>query len=378
MALIASGGLGKLVRWQRLLQRNGGGRVSPLRQLSEIGYLWARNGIRPPVYYRMGLFRASLSWSEKKEFLGTGRYWRKVHRINPERYRIVTWNKLVAHGSLQSFDIPTTKFYGFISPYSGQTYDGLRLRRFEDLDSLLRRIDTDRIAFKLVGGWQGRGFFRVRLDLGSDPIRNFVEPDGPWMTLGDLWRNHLCFDENDVRSKRHLSYGYLCESVIDQHPVLEELHAESLNTARVWMYQAEPGRWEMFAAILRMGTSRATVDNGLAGGIAARIDPHTGRLDPAIRRYPQWEELDHHPTTDTRITGIELPMWDQVLPLCRRTCSVFPYLGLLALDIAFAPNGLVVTEVEADPPCIHQANFGRGVRSLLTTLDRKRRKAPLR
>jgi hypothetical protein len=86
----------------------------------------------------------------------------------------------------------------------------------------------------------------------------------------------------------------------------------------------------------------------------------------------------HHPTSGERIEGVLLPRWDEVLPLCRRTCSVFPFFGLMALDLVIRPDGFSILEVEADPHSTHQTHFGRGIRPLIESLLHDRAAMPRR
>ena len=71
-------------------------------------------------------------------------------------------------------------------------------------------------------------------------------------------------------------------------------------------------------------------------------------------------------------------MWDEMLPFCQRTCALFPYLQLMGLDLTFTRTGLQVIEVEADPACIHQAYWGKGLRPFVQQLLRNRRNIPQR
>jgi hypothetical protein len=161
--------------------------------------------------------------------------------------------------------------------------------------------------------------------------------------------------------------GYFCQGVIDQHPEIAKFNPDSLNTLRTWMFQPDPTRWEMFAAVLRMGVGKTATDNLSAGGIGPRVDVATGRLLAAIDRRPDRPIHRTHPSTGVQIEGAHVPMWEDVVELCRRTCAITPFLRFLAVDVAFGREGLLVTEITASPD-EHQVGFDVGVGPFLRGL----------
>lgn len=357
---------------RRLLSdRSVAGRVSPVQQFWEMVYLKVFHDIGPLTYYRLGLDRSSIPWAEKRRFASIRWYNRTIELINPREYRIAAWNKIVADGVLRLFNVPTPAFYGFVSPTNGQTRDGRPLRTAADLERLIRRLALREACFKLVGGWSGRGFLSVTFYQRPDRVTVGGTGAGREIALETFWRDYLVNIRDRAATERQKAYGYLCQEVVVQHPAVAALHKQSLNTIRVWMAQVTPGQWEMYAAVLRMGSGANKVDNGSAGGIAAPIDLATGRLGRAVRRGRRnrsFREYDRHPSSGAPIEGFAVPMWGDVLPLCRRACSAYPYLRLLGLDIAVTPDEVIVIEVEADPHATHQAHLGRGLRPLLSRL----------
>ena len=361
----------KVGKFGRIMQqRAGGGSVSTPRQMFEMGYLWLKNGITPGYYYAAGLDRKKFSWKQKREFLRAKKFESKLKKVNRARYGFVTLNKIVTYGLLRTFNIATPPFFGVINASGGQTFDGRPLRTAADFEKLAQRVGISEVCFKYVGGWRGYGFYKVRLELDRVPTTVVIQPDGPRMTLERFWNTTVCSPTLAQPSKPETTYGYLCQEVVDQHPVVAALHPESLNTARLWLFQAEPGKWGVFAAILRMGVGTMCVDNSGQGGIFSRIDLASGRLDAATNKTPEHPTFALHPTTEAQIEGLVLPMWDQVLPLCYRACAAFPFLGLLGIDIAFAKARPLVIELEAEPHSTHQIAFGHGVGPMLDKLTR--------
>lgn len=348
--------------------------VSPRRQLAELLYLWARNGIGPLEYYLLGLFRPSVPWREKLNTVSRAWYWKKVQQINPPELRVIATNKIASSLMLRSFNIPTPKIHGVLDRANGVTFDGAPLRNGADLGEMIKTRSLTQVCLKPISAWSGKGFVKVVFVRDADAIRAHVQPSGPALTLDKLCGEYL--DETRFGS-------YLIQEVLEQHPQVARFHPTSLNTMRTWMHQSEPGRWEMFCANLRMGVGEMTIDNTSAGGIGAAIDVETGRLRPAILRGLDPErgvtlrEYAEHPTTGVRIEGEIIPMWQEVLSLCRLTCSLFPFYGFMGVDVGMGKEHPWVVEVEADPHSLIQVYCGLGLRPMLEPLLRRGlRRAP--
>jgi len=339
--------------------------VSAWRQLTEMLYLWARNGIGPLEYYLLGLFRPSVPWCEKLNTISDAWYWTQVQRINPPELRVFATNKIATCLVLRSSGIPSPRIHGVLDRENGLTFDGAPLRDAADLKRLIESRSLAGAFLKPISAWSGRGILKIVFDRDGDTIRAQVQPSGPTLTLDQLCGEYLIQTGNE---------SYLIQDILEQHPEVARFHPSSVNTMRTWMYQPEPGRWEMFCASLRMGVDGMTIDNNSAGGIGNGIDVRTGRMGPAVLRgVDPWRgvmlrEYAVHPTTGVRIDGETLPMWQEVLSLCRRACSLFPFYRFMAVDVGMGKEHPWVLEVEADPHSTVQVHCGQGLRPMFEPL----------
>ena len=350
---------GKLQRYRDLLRRRASeGHSSALRQVFEIGYLYLRNRVRPSDYYASGLYRSTIPWSAKKDYLWGTPYLKWHRHFSDISCTFVILNKVVTYGLLRSFGIPIPAFYGLLHRADGQTFDGRPLQSVEDLDELIRRTQLDELCFKPVGGWGGKGFLKVRFRREGQ-VTAALQDEGTFTALADFWTVRL-----------HATGGpaYVCQGVVEQHPEVAQIHPESINTARIWMFQSKRGEWRMYDAVLRMGVGSMLVDNTSSGGITSRIDIRTGVCGQAIDMTPERVTSDVHPTTHAQVAGRVLPMWDDVGRLCMRTCRAFPYFRLLGIDVAFGKEAPLILEVESSPDPVHQIAFDHGVGGLLREL----------
>jgi hypothetical protein len=340
-------------------RRESEGALPVFRQTAELVYLRLRNGIPPYYYFGGALYRRDIPWREKLEHVYGDHYLKLIRRLNPEEYNFVAMNKIVSYGVLRSFGIATPQIYGFINAANGQTFDGRPLATSGDLDALIKRTGVDELCFKLVGGWSGRGFIKVSFDRTTSPVTVIR---GPLRTRGSLDE----FWTADLSGARGPSY--ICQGAIVQHPALAEFHKESVNTARVMMFQGDRGRWEMFGAYLRMGVGGSSVDNINAGGIASTIDVESGRLSAAILPALNRMEYTHHPTSGVPIKDFVLPLWNDVKLVCEKSGHAFPYYRILGLDVAFGPEAPLIIEVECEPSAFQHSFMGVGAKRLITPL----------
>lgn len=359
-----AGRLGKAVAlWHELGRLEREGHQPRVRSLREIVSLGRRNRISPLFYLHAGLYRRELAWQDKLDYMSSLEVYNHLGEINQPEHHFVARNKLITHGLFMAFAIPTPPFYGVVDANNGRTFDGHPLCTANDLVDLLRRLDLDTVCFKYIAGTRGKGFYRMRVDCDRhEPVAQ-VLPDGNVVPLPQFWEQLLRTSEFG---------GYFCQGVVEQHPDVARYNPWSLNTVRSWMVKDDGGEWYMYAAALRMGLGRTSVDNISQGGLGSPVDVETGRLAAAIREEVDHRPLDEHPVTGVRFAGETLPAWPEALRLCHRTAGLFPYYELVAVDVAFSTEGPMIIEVGATPD-EPQLYFQKGVRPLLSRLLERRR-----
>jgi hypothetical protein len=351
--------------WRMMRRRALEGHLPPARQMFEIAYLYLRNGLSPTYYYSGGLYERAIPWRAKREHITTRTYLRRLRRINEPEFRILTQNKVVTAGLLQLFGVRTPTFYGHLITSAGQTFDGRPLRSCDDLGALLSRGEIDRLCFKPITGWGGRGFVKVSVAPGPDGLNVVLEPEGRRIDLQTFW-NH-CLPEK-------AGEGYLCQQVVEQHPELARFNPSSVNTIRTMMVRDSDGRWGVRDAWLRMGRGAVAVDNGSMGGITARIDRASGELEAARDICLDFKTFDHHPVTGVPIAGSRIPMWEKVLRSSEQTATVFDYMSWLAIDVALDAAGPLVIEINEQPDPLCQLDARQAWGTLLRELSRQARR----
>ena len=148
--------------------------------------------------------------------------------------------------------------------------------------------------------------------------------------------------DEDARAlhDRLVGASMLVEEVLRQHPALNEINPNCINTVRVATYTDRYDE-HILLATLRTARGVSIVDNFDAGGIHVAVDLATGKLcsnatDEQMHDYPT------HPLTGTKLNGFQLPNWDKALDVLHRASRemyALPGCRYLGWDIAFLENG---------------------------------------
>ncbi len=128
----------------------------------------------------------------------------------------------------------------------------------------------------------------------------------------------------------------IIQEIVQQHQDTAVFHPESVNTLRIMTWLRPGGGAEVVSAVLRMGCGAAQVDNVSSGGCACGL-----LADGALKAVGCSKEgylLDRHPSgipfAGHHITGYI----NACKMVCKLHCTI-PQFGLIAWDIAIAPNG---------------------------------------
>jgi hypothetical protein len=120
----------------------------------------------------------------------------------------------------------------------------------------------------------------------------------------------------------------------------------------------------ILSAILKIGSSATfPTDNWRygAGGVTARVDLETGRLDRALTFDPRKgggrRPRPDHPESQVMIEGEIVPDWEAVKRQMLDIAARLPCSGLVGWDVALTPTGVVIVEGNGRPGIdIHEAH----------------------
>lgn len=129
--------------------------------------------------------------------------------------------------------------------------------------------------------------------------------------------------------------GFVVQHLVQQHPDLERINKESLNTVRVMSFHFKDQVY-ILSAQLRMGGKGSRVDNVTSGGYACAIKEDGWLSDRAVTRQSQW--TDRH-ESGILFRDIRVPSYDKILDTVKRLHSELPYFNIVGWDFAVDREG---------------------------------------
>ena len=146
------------------------------------------------------------------------------------------------------------------------------------------------------------------------------------------------------------------------------LFPKTVNTTRVVVAREKNAtEYKVIGAVQRIGREASIpVDNADAGGLIAEIDLETGILSNAASRVNKdgtnMEFMDSHPDTGARITGKQVPRWNEIKQYLVDLAYQYPYINFFAWDIVVLDDGLRALEVNASSG-VKMFQLHRGIRN---------------
>lgn len=131
------------------------------------------------------------------------------------------------------------------------------------------------------------------------------------------------------------------EEPIIQHPDMNNLYPDAINTVRLITF-IKNNEVKILGATLRIGNG-GYVDNAGSGGIFSSIDINTGKLD-SVAFDKSGEKLEKHPITNTVIKGFQIPMWSQVIEICKKAALEITDVRTVGWDVALTEERPILIE----------------------------------
>lgn len=212
------------------------------------------------------------------------------------------------------------KFYSI----NGQLYD-FHSKSPLTIEELCKR--DQQLFCKLVDGECGIGVFRLDISQGNIFI------NGKSSTY-------------EILKDRFKQGRYLAQEVIRQHPLMSQLHANSINSIRLITVRGlKDDIIHVFPSILRIGTGDSVVDNTSQGGLAVGIDLETGRLKRYGFYKPQFGlKVEAHPDSKIVFSQFVIPHFKEAVRQAVYFHSMLPGMHSVGWDIAIAEEGPVFIE----------------------------------
>lgn len=215
---------------------------------------------------------------------------------------------------------PENEFY----TVNGQLYD-FKTKKPLSIDELCANDHS--LFCKLVDGECGNGVFQLRI------------------TDGKVYINDAPTSRDDL-GKRFAQGRYIAQTIIKQHPLMNQLHSKSINSMRLITVRSLKDKTiHVFPSILRVGTGNSIVDNTSQGGLAVGIDLTTGKLKQYGFYKPQFGlKVDSHPDSNIRFNQFVIPFFEEARRQAVYFHSMLPDLHSVGWDIAIGEKGPIFIE----------------------------------
>ncbi len=133
--------------------------------------------------------------------------------------------------------------------------------------------------------------------------------------------------------------NYIVQAIVNQHPLLEQVHPGSLNTIRICSLLLDDGV-HILSSVLRMGVNKSRIDNVTAGGISAAINAD-GKLDRYAYTYYSGERFEKHPQ-GLVFDGYQIPSYNLVIEKVKVLAQTIGNFRLVSWDMAVDADGDVI------------------------------------
>lgn len=250
---------------------------------------------------------------ERKKFLTSGKNWFTIYKLIPEETADLFNNKYKFNKRFEKYlkrgwifadkNIPFDKIEEFINQYNN-------------------------VIIKPFEGSEGKGIFL----LGRTDSKKKEE------------------------LKREIESGesFIIEEILTQHPEMEKLNPDCVNTIRVETIVDKEGKAHITNSVAIMGTKGGITNNAHNGGIMCHIDLEGGFITGPARN-PEGVNSYYHPDSHLVLPGFKIPMWDKVKEFALALSNEEPKAKYIGWDIAIREDGPVVIEGNTRPGHCTQA-----------------------
>jgi len=254
-------------------------------------------------YFYYSFYEKSVS--QRKEYASMGFMYEYQKKCNPPSQREILANKIL--------------FFEKYKDYIGRNW----LKIFEsDLTHISAFLEgKEKIVLKGSKGGGGKNVLIVFLDNMSV--------------------------ENLAQEAKKLNLDIL-EEFVYQHPDMNRLAPNSLNTIRVITQYTPNKKVDIVGATLRMGIDKNT-DNLSSGGLACGVNISTGKIDTDGISFDIGKtNLAQHPISGITFIGFQIPYWKEILNLCKKIAFNNSENTSVGWDIAIKKEGPIVIEGNHD------------------------------
>lgn len=318
------------------------------RQLWELLVLRLGEGkLHPNDYYRLRVYRRSLSFDEKRKYFSNQAIPPKLAGL----WHIIAQDKLLTYCLLNSHGIATPGLHAI--SHTVREYGNVTGLKNPAAVAGYLRADAPYplIAKPIRGTFSEDVWLLERYDPATDRL---VVAGGSFTP--EEFGDH-CFERTT---------GYLFQELLRPHEAIRSAISDRLCTLRVMLTIAE-NEPRLTLATWKISAGTHVADNyWREGSLIAKLDQETGRiLHCATGLGPRYRLVERHPKTGMPLAGFQVPCYREAVDLALRASTAFADIRMQAWDIAITDAGPLPLEVNIVgslfiPQLVNQQGLGSG------------------
>lgn len=315
------------------------------QQAIELLNLQLRQHLSPAEYYAYNLHRKGIGYADMARYIPGHFYWQTIlPRLNQREWVPIVANKWIWH---RHFDgvLPLPRLIGVVHPINGVDADGAPLRTGSDLIKALNFTGATAVVIKPVAGSMGQGVLIVD-EVSSRDVR-----------VGSR-----ILDGSAIDKYAQGGTGLVVEEKLDTHEFFTSINPYTATTIRIVTLVGESQEVLIPFGVVRMGRAGSMVDNYAQGGLAIELDIQDGVMQRGMAKINGgWQAFDEHPDSGIPISREQIPLWAEVVDLCKRAARLLPGLRSIGWDVLLTPNGPALLEANHDWDVVGEQMYRTGL-----------------
>ncbi|SMF30857.1 sugar-transfer associated ATP-grasp domain-containing protein [Pseudobacteriovorax antillogorgiicola] len=284
----------------------------------------------------IGVLDPRLPSDVAKAYIGRGDFVKHIREINGDGKGLLA-DKSLFYQKFMRDGIKIPKCYIFYSPEETITGDQRKLVSQADWIEVIKNELPDDILIKPALSEFGLG------------IEAYSRKDGRFVNKSES----LSYEELYHKITSQQAYGKcIVQQRLRNHDFIHDLsNAEALQCVRLITFDnGKSKETQFFTAWFKISSGKGITDNflhGTTGNLLAMVNPEDGHIIKVYRAHPLGgiiADVERHSVTNRQLTGITLPLWDELKTLAEQASKAVLPVKAVGWDIAITNDGPVIIE----------------------------------
>tara|TARA_R110000823_G_scaffold32383_2_gene91328 strand:+ start:1326 stop:2489 length:1164 start_codon:yes stop_codon:yes gene_type:complete len=319
--------------------------------LPEILNYSSRLGLSPGEYFTYGFHSKTATKSYCLDYMPNKVHFKRHLATLNSSNRAILNDKILFKNAMQEANIPIPRTIGYAGP-SKRSDLNFELITLSTIQETLSIHKITSFIVKPSNGTGGKGIYLVKYSAGENRPFNIKNQS----------MNTTDFFEYLTQNCEDLNGGYiLFEYKVSSNDVLKEISPDASPNIRVITLRLPNGDIHVTSASMRLGRKNSITSNACSGGLVAGIDVKSGSIvNCRTTENIQGEFISNHPDTSSKIAGVNIPKWGDVLSTCIKAASAVESMKSVGWDVLLDNDSPVIIEGNDQWSIISEQMFDEG------------------